>query len=449
MGEAYERTVSTRFISVGAEKLAADYRMVSSTLQKAGATAKAGASMVKDWVERNKLAMLTMAAAAGGLMAVIISNSPTLEAHLSFIRVAFSLLAMEIGENVAPMFELLDRAAWALLDVWDSLSPEVQELVSWVIVLGGSALVLTGVIVGLVAVFVTAGTAGAFVVAAIAALGVVVASAVVIWRLFHGEVDKVTWILIGLVAAVALPIGGFLALAAASVWCWTKLYDLWKLIDQDVYAAFERMGTRIYEGTDALGEFASRVGSVLYGAIESVGDFASAVGDAIYTGLGTIGPRAWGAILAGLESVAANMTAWIEVAYTWGSDLIDWFVEGITDAVDTVTGIIEDAADAVTGFFSFDDVRNDAWAFNSGQDMIKHFSRGLTSAAENVLGSVSMSSPTGGGSVGGMGGIVGGGTTNNITIGQVVMTGDAGSLGAGRRIGDAAGDGIAARLGRR
>lgn len=153
----YKRTIETEFISTGADKIIKDQERVGASFNKAGRSADTGAASVNNWVQRHTVALTLMAAAGAAVMGGIIKSSPLLSAALASTRLAFSLLAGEIGDNVEPMFALLEEASWQLLAAWDGLSPGTQQVISYFIVLGATSLILTAALAGVIAIVVTLG----------------------------------------------------------------------------------------------------------------------------------------------------------------------------------------------------------------------------------------------------------------------------------------------------
>lgn len=139
--------------SQGAEEAEKKDTRVRQSLTKTAKRAKSGAVDTMRWMDANKTALIAIGTATAALLAGIIRASPTLSAELASVRMAFSMLAFEIGEVLAPAFILLEEWAWKLSDGFAALPKSVKVAIAVTIALTG---VLALLLIGIVAVAVAA-----------------------------------------------------------------------------------------------------------------------------------------------------------------------------------------------------------------------------------------------------------------------------------------------------
>lgn len=139
--------------SRGAEEAEKKDKRLRDNLMKTASSAKKGTTSTMRWMDANKTALIAIGTATAALLAGIIRSSPTLSAELSSVRMAFSMLAFEIGESLAPMFIKLEELAWSLSDSFAALPHSIKLAIGVTILLTG---VLALLLVGIVAVSVAA-----------------------------------------------------------------------------------------------------------------------------------------------------------------------------------------------------------------------------------------------------------------------------------------------------
>lgn len=128
--------VQVKYSTVGADRAARKDRKVRESLKDTGRTAKQEEGSVKRWHERHKTALASIAAVTGGLLATIISQSPALRGELAGVRLGFSMLAMTVGDDVAPALEGLSDVSLGLYDAYADLPGPIRTATSALIVLG-------------------------------------------------------------------------------------------------------------------------------------------------------------------------------------------------------------------------------------------------------------------------------------------------------------------------
>jgi len=135
------------YAAQGVEDVVQAERRVRGAISETARTAARDEAKTKRWMEQHKTALLAIGAATGAAMAAIIASSPSLSASLGEVHLWFSMLAMEMGENVAPVFEWLASLTETLYTWFTELPKPVQTLISYIalLVLG------LGIIVPLVA----------------------------------------------------------------------------------------------------------------------------------------------------------------------------------------------------------------------------------------------------------------------------------------------------------
>lgn len=144
------RAVTLRYAAIGAEAAARADRILRAQVLATGAIARSEAGAIRAWLVQHKIALVAMAGALALMFARIIHASPELEARMSGIRLAFSLMAMEIGEVLDPAFAIVEKAVTALSDWFSGLPGPIQAVVvalgagaAAVIALGAAAAIAT------------------------------------------------------------------------------------------------------------------------------------------------------------------------------------------------------------------------------------------------------------------------------------------------------------------
>jgi len=446
---AYERVIATKFVSTGAEKLVNDTKKVGKAMQTGGQAIQRNAGQAKEWLQRNKAAMVAMAAVATGALLGIIKSSPVLNAHLSSIRLAFSLIAMEIGNSLAPALELLEGWVWKVQKGFSELPEPMRDLISFLITITFLVIALNGLlkILGIRQAFVSLMTS---------------INAIAFWASFvaitaYNFVLNVLWLTYIKVAIQTVIATAKQVLNTAATWLAKTAVVAYNFvlnilnghyIKLAVVAVIAAVKTGIQTAATWLAVTAqwalnaamsaNPIGLIILAVVALIAIVVLMVKhwDKIKAALG----KAWGAI--------KDFFGWIiglaESAKQWGKDLIVNFANGILDKLKWAWRKIKDAAGWVLDLFSFDNPANDRWAMKSGMDMVKFFNKGVSKAAAGFEGRSAIPglspAPTASGSTT---------TSTSVNIGQIILQGDPNSLAAGSFLGRRAGNEITSQLQRR
>jgi len=470
---AYERVIATRYVSTGAEKMVKDQEKVAKATEKQGKAAKKSADSTSQWLQRNETTMTAIAAAGAALMYGIIKSSPVLNASLASSRIAFSLLFMEMGTHLEPIFKAIEKAAWKLYDVFTGLPEPVQKVISIVgflvaaliaIIIATNAVnasfivntVQTGFMTiktGALAVSTTVATAaqwawnaamianpiGLLVAAIVAAIAAVVFLTI--------KYDKIKEKLGAWTHAIMFflgPIGWMVEAIQGVIYIvehWGNITDWLKSKWDTIASFFSELGSKILNAIKPLGTAEFWV-AILNGLLNIGGMMV----DKIIEGIGNIGAKIWAAIKNGFTSIKEKAMEWVKGALDWGKHIVQNIAKGIKSGWDKAKDAVKNVGKKIKNVFSFDLRKNDLWAMRSGADMIKYFSQGMQDAQRSLgmkgqgLGPAAFTpSPASTSTT----------KTNVINIGSINLTGDTGSMGAGSRLGLAAGDSIIEKLRRR
>lgn len=122
--------VTIKYAARGAKQARKADERVRDTIQETADTARSETGTINRWMQRNRAALIGIGAAAAGAMAAVISSSPALQAELAGVRLGFSLLAMQIGEDLAPAFEGIGEAVLDLSEAYSELPDPVRKVIS-------------------------------------------------------------------------------------------------------------------------------------------------------------------------------------------------------------------------------------------------------------------------------------------------------------------------------
>lgn len=126
---------------------------VRDSISQTSKKAEEEAGTIDRWMSRHKTALLAIGTATAGLMAGIVKATPGLRAGLSSIRLAFSLMAFEIGQHLVPYMMDLEEAIWDQYDAWQDLDDSITEPIEKFIALAAAVTTLTVAFTGLARVF--------------------------------------------------------------------------------------------------------------------------------------------------------------------------------------------------------------------------------------------------------------------------------------------------------
>ncbi len=255
------------YAAQGVEDVVQAERRVRGAISETARTAARDEAKTKRWMEQHKTALLAIGAATGAAMAAIIASSPSLSASLGEVHLWFSMLAMEMGENVAPVFEWLASLTETLYNWFSELPKPVQ---GWISILSFAAIGLT--------------------VLAVAAAGLVWTLST-IWPAITAFVTAVAGAITAFITSTALVgIAGGLLLGGLGVWI------LWKLgIIQAVEDAGASVGRFAYNAGVVVGNLSRNIidglkllatSAAVYGA-----DFALSWADAVARNIPIVGGR--------------------------------------------------------------------------------------------------------------------------------------------------------------
>ena len=208
--------VTIKYAARGAKAAQKADQNVRDSIQETAQTAREQSGTINRWMQRHQAAILGIAAATTGAMMAIIRASPTLSAEMSTIRLGFSLLAMQIGQDLAPAFRFLGDVALGLAESYRSLPAPVRTVISAFIGLSLALGTVAGIVAGLQTLF-----TGTF----IATLG--------------GKV-------VAAISSATTSIGGFIAAstaAAASVGAIIGIFGVWLLEITGILGFIGRLGS--------------------------------------------------------------------------------------------------------------------------------------------------------------------------------------------------------------
>lgn len=432
--------VVLRYAARGAQEAQRADQGVRRSVNRTAKMARKQTGAINRWMQRNRAALLGIAAAATGAMMAIIRASPTLSAQLAEVRLGFSLLAMQIGQDVAPATRGLAEKALELADAYSDLPDAIRKPISALVFFGGilvaaataaAALesVIAGTLVGsalssLAGGLATAGSAVASFVATAAswlggvllsvassAFGILttIISTVIGWiGTFVSAIASSTVAVFAIAAAIGAAIGTFvvwiLKITGVLKWIGNLGAAVRNIVGGPIADFILALGTitGILPLLGALGGFiigflegglsegiarATEVLNVFLDAtVRTFNNIVSAAGDLIDGAINMIVGglnNAVGAVTGAARNVANSITGTISDVINginplrWGRDLMDEFISGINERIGDVESLAEDVVDSVRGALGFDVPANDRMARRWGSDVIDEFSKGM------------------------------------------------------------------------
>jgi TP901 family phage tail tape measure protein len=307
-----------------------------------------------------------MSNSAGAMDAAYETMSKTTASRLQELNNRFDIIKVNIGERLMPFVEQLADAFGHLMDVWDGLSPQTQDLIVKIAALAGVIAIVVGAIITIVGVFLIFAGAAAAAGVSLGVVGAVIAGIVITFGL--------------LVAGIYLVVSNWQILCD---WFGPKF----QTVKDAVLTAWDYIQAKINEFTDWLNNTAipavqSFIASVLeqwnmlqawWGEhvtpiITAISELWTAISDAFTTGMSqiwTIIQVGWdiiqniwnavgGPIMAATEGLwnalvslitGLMTTIWNVIVSIWNG--IKGFIEGVLKAIQ---GIIQ----IVTGLISGD-----------------------------------------------------------------------------------------------
>lgn len=315
----------------GLRFLEGTWRSIRAGMEKDGV-------VIEKWLSRNKAALGVAVLAFTGLAAAIIQSSPSLRADMGQLRLAFSLIGMEIGDSLAPMIDPLAESLLNLADRFEKLPDLVKKAI--------------GIFVGLT---------------------VVIGVLTIAWLALDAAAWPVT-VTVLIIAAVIT------ALILIIMGLWEGLKLLWKfLADHGVLDAF---GAAWQWVCDVVG----KVWDAIVGAVrvawdwikDKLGAGLSWLKDlwgTVWTGLGDIAGKVWDTITGIVDKIGAAIGGMVGNALGWGRDLLAKLKDGLFDGT-LFAGIIGKAVeiwDRIKGAIG-DKVSG---ALQWGSDLLENLKNGL------------------------------------------------------------------------
>lgn len=365
-----------RYAARGAKKVQRADRQVRDSINETAKTARKESGTIRQWMQQHKTALTAIAAATTGLMAGIISKSPTIQAELASVRIAFSLLAMEIGQSLQPAFRTIGDLALDVADWFGNLPQPVKDFTA-------AMIALTPVAIAAAAAIALSGTA----------IGATIVS----------------------IAAAAAPILVLVGVVAL-------LYTAWK----NNWLGIRDITMGILNWLKVQFQKRPKVMLAAWQAFLALlrGDWAT-VWRKIKTIIATLWPTIIAAVIKHGRRLVAKIQAkandikqrfldLVAAAKRWGRDLMRQFAEGIISRARAVRRRVESIMDDVRDAMSFDQSANDRMARRWGQDMVRHFARGMESQRSQLQRALPQQQPAAFGATAAPAG--GGGTTVNVTF---------------------------------
>lgn len=350
-----------QYESKGAEKAEKADGKVRSSLKKTGKTAKKEETVVERWMTAHKKALITIGAAAGGVLAFILKSTPTLAAELGSIRLAFSLLAMEIGQLLVPMFIKLEEWSWRLSEGFAGLSPPIKKAISAMVIVAVVSTVLIVSIALLMAGLVALGVTAT--VLAVVAIGVILVGAIVYLTEKFGFLRGML-MLVAIVIGVVLfgffgAIAGIIYVVAIALVYLIKRFGILKVAVSLVLLPFWPFLV------------------VLYLLEKRFGLVSKAI-DLLKKGLKALG----GIVKSAIEYLVNAFQGFVDNGQQYGSDFVSNFAKGLAD----LGKVSEKAFGKVKDTFSFDIRANDMMALKWGLDFAKWMTKGISAGFGGVGG---------------------------------------------------------------
>lgn len=451
--------VTIKYAARGARAARKADEKVRDSVKETAKTARSESGTISRWMQRHRNALIGIGAASAAAMGAIIKNSPALSAELATVRLGFSLLAMQIGNDLAPAFQWAGDLALDASDAYSDLPDPVRKVTSAIVGLALFIGTLAGALAGLQTLI-----SGTFV----ATLGSKALSAVVGFVSGSLAFAAAVGLVIGLIGVWILQvtgvldwvgrlgsglrniIGGPLADFILTLLTLTGIFPLLAILGGAVIGFIEGGFSGAIEGAKEVvatlwtsiqntfnniaGWLTGTAASLISGAVDSVIQGAKDVWDGFKSWL--IGNsfipdlindvagylRGAGANLIGgaFDSAIGAMQGAVDAVdpRNWGSDLMNEFESGISSAAGSVQDTASGVADSIGSAIGFDNVQNDRMARRWGSDLLQEFAAG----AEKQRNSLKR---TMGGMAGEMGGSMqatprgtggGGGGSPNVTF---------------------------------
>lgn len=129
-------SVVLKYAARGADSAARKDRKVRESVKRTGREARKQQSTVRRWMQRHRAAIAGIGAATAAALVGILKKSPTIRGELAGMRLAFSLFAMTVGEDVAPALEGVSDTLLDVQEGYADLDPAVRKPISALITFG-------------------------------------------------------------------------------------------------------------------------------------------------------------------------------------------------------------------------------------------------------------------------------------------------------------------------
>jgi hypothetical protein len=419
--------VTIKYAARGAKAAQKADKGVRDSIKETAKTAREESGTISRWMQRHRGAILAIAAATTGAMMAIVKASPTLSAEMATIRLGFSLLAMQIGQDLAPAFRWLGDLALDLADAYRDLPDPLRTFISAAIGLTLVLGTLAGVVVGLHSLFAgtfvatlassvagalsTAASAVASFIAGSTALLALIGAIIGVFVVWILEITGVLDWIGGLGSAVRDIVGGPIANFIIALLTLTGIFPLLAVLGAAVIGfvrggfsgAIEMAGRMLgilwqsivntfnnianFLLNDALNMITGAVGSIVSGVISWFMDLANRLigGSIIPDMIADIASYLKGAavdlVLGGVGAITDAVVGDFDSLnpMDWGTDIASGFADGLTGSVDMVASAADSVVGAVTG--AIDSLNPMDW----GSDLAGEFSDGLNNASDGVV----------------------------------------------------------------
>lgn len=418
--------VTIKYAAQGAKAAQKADKGVRDSIKETAKTARKESGTISRWMQRHRNALIGIGAASAAAMGAIIKNSPALQAELSTVRLGFSLLAMQIGNDLAPALRGAGDLALDASEAYSDLPDPIRKVTSGIIGLGLVIGSFLGVLAGLQSLiegtFVAtlgkkaAGAISGFISGTIAlavAVGIIIAL-LVVWVLhITGVLDRFKDLGKGLSDFLSGPLAGFKdALIAVITFAMGPLLVLGAAIVGFVEGGFsgamERAGEMItimvtgVKNTinNVIGYLRGTAAGMLSGAIDYViggiqdtwrgfkqwligGSFIPDLINDVVSYLRSSGESllrdAFDTAIGAAEDAINALNP-----RQWGIDMMRELENGIESAADSVRETAEGIQEDISEHIGFDNVSNDRMARRWGSDLVQEFESGMKGERTNL-----------------------------------------------------------------
>lgn len=364
--------VTIKYAARGAKAARKADGRVRDSIQETAKTARSESGTIARWMQRHRQALVGIGLATSAAMMAIVKNSPALSAELSTVRTGFSLLAMQIGNDLAPALRGLGDASLGIADAYSNLPGPIRTGISALIGLTLAVGSLAGLLAGLQTVIsgTFVATLGSKAVTAIAGFvsGSLAAAAAVgvaigafgVWILkITGVLDMVGNLGSGIRSFIGGPAADFILTLTAITGILPLLATLGAFVVGFLEGGFSE-GFR--QAEKVLDTFLGAIGRTFQTIKSKAGGFVGNLGDILKTGIGNIASD----------------------AYRWGTDLIDEFMSGLNKRIGDIEELAGDIKERISDKLGFDNIQNDRMARRWGSDLIQEFNKGMANERTNL-----------------------------------------------------------------